>query len=398
VSRAVEQESLFAQATGEALRPRRLHHDPWGTFARSLLTHYLAQRRAGLATVRIYRCYHWVTDFGWPDPAQLAALCSDDPALLPLRIATILSTRAQNTDSRTGRVVDRVARRGARPSIIVQECASPFARCCATLLATIAADPVLFSLTLLAPGSPTYADLARIARQAHGAELLLAVDGARLARLARQRVATGAETPAPAAAERPYVHPLTALMRSDAWKALWQGNEMPIVPTLHLLAAQLKRLYPLVFIASLPAPGQPEPWKSANHYLIYATRAPEAACMMNDLLVAEEIRCREAVWTTILQGAWFRSRAAAARAQMLDEARSTLLALLGQRRAPFWPDLRLLLITRTFGRLATADYDILLRDLLAAGMVRCHRASRRGALSEDALPGPRDRLELTPVE
>jgi hypothetical protein len=386
-----------------APRRQRPRWHPWEDLAYAVLTHYLTQRRADLAAMRIYHHCHWVTTLGRLDAGQLrtwlAAPGMTGEGLLPLQV--VLPGVSQAGDGQhTGKGApeasqpDWATKRSARLAATVRGYPEPFTACRDVILAAVGPDPALFSLALLIPEPLTFADLAQVAGRARGTELLLAVDGAQLTRLARREVVTTTEAHAPVPGTDARRHPLTDLLRSDAWKRLWQEHEAPVLPTLQLLATQIRRLYPLVFVADLPAPGRPEPWQPSGHYLIYATRAADAALLMNDFLVAEEVRCHEAVWATILQGDWFRARAAAIHAQLLDDAHVTLLELLDQRRAPFWPDLRLLLAARAFGRLATASYDALLYELLASGALRCHWAPRRDTLPAGTLPGPQDRLEL----
>jgi len=390
----MEQGSLFApEASGGDARPmRRPRRYSWEALACSIFIHYLTCRRAALAATRIYRCYHWVTTIGRLDPAALRAAmlvpAHEGQPLLPLQVA-LPGVAGEPV------VPVRAARRGAPAAVTIRPYPQALADCRDALLAVVGADPALFSLALPAPDAPRFADLAQIAGRAPGVEILLAIDGARLIRLARSGAMPGARAP-DAATSRPAVaHLLTDLTRSDAWKELWRADETPLLATLHLIAAQLRRLYPWVFVVDLPAPQQPEPWAPSGHYLIYATRAPDAVLLMNDFLADEECRCREAVWTTILPGDWFRARAAVTRAHLCAEARTALLELLSQRHAPFWPELRLRLVARAFGRLNAASYDALLRALLASGTVRCHWAPRRGVHPADELPGPRDRLERT---
>lgn len=251
-------------------------------------------------------------------------------------------------------------------------------------------------------------DLLPLCQRPAPTELLLVISAAKLERLAAGALVPPASVPGNGApAETPVVPPqegaqqapLTALLRTDAWKGIWakQGSRTEKVQrTLELLRALLKPAFLHVCLAPLGEQPTPAP----RHYLLFASRQESSVALVSDYLCAEQARMAAEREARALQGTWFARRREKARAAAWAALKEELHTLGRQRRARLWPDLKPLLVLTHFGEFSSADYDAALAELMSEGRVQCRwspaNAPNDGAAGDSArrVPGPQDFLEF----
>lgn len=210
----------------------------------------------------------------------------------------------------------------------------------------------------------TAEDLLPLCQRRANTELLLTISAAQVERWAEQSLAD-AQPPA-----------LTALLRSDAWKAIWTGegtraagerggSASKITRTLDLLQGLLKPHF--LYVCLAPLGDAPTP----RHFLLFASRQYPGLVLMNDFLCAEQTRQARERETQALQGDWFAKRRQKARAAAWAALKEELYTLGLARRARLWPDLKPALVLAHFGQFSAADHDAALRELLQEGRVSC---------------------------
>lgn len=222
----------------------------------------------------------------------------------------------------------------------------------------------------------TAEDLLPLCQRRANTELLLTISAAQVERWAEQSLAdmsAGDTSPRPKDAPPPA---LTALLRSDTWKAIWNGEGTraagerggaanKVARTLDLLQGLLKPHF--LYVCLAPLGDAPTP----RHFLLFASRQYPGLVLMNDFLCAEQARLARERETRALQGDWFAKRRQKARAAAWAALKEELYTLGLARRARLWPDLKPTQVLAHFGQFSTADHDAALRELLQEGRVSC---------------------------
>lgn len=260
--------------------------------------------------------------------------------------------------------------------------------------------PAVLLLNPFGASPLTAEDLLPLCQRRANTELLLTISAAQVERWAAQSLADiGAGVP-PA---------LTALLRSDSWKAIWTGEgtgaregraaggaPSKIARTLDLLQGLLKPHF--LYVCLAPLGDAPTP----RHFLLFASRQYSGLVVMNDFLCAELARLAREREAHALQGEWFAKRRQKARAAAWAALKEELHALGLARRARLWPDLKPTLALAHFGQFSTTDYDVALRELLQEGRVSCRWSPAPTPVSDETpdappaerIPGQQDFLEF----
>ncbi len=266
------------------------------------------------------------------------------------------------------------------------------------LLATLGEAPAAILIDPFAAPPLMAEELLPLCQRQASTELLLAISSARLEQVAMQGLAG---QPAPDASSQNQQVALTALLRSDAWKAIWSGpgkSAEKITRTLELLRGLLKPHFLFVCLAALDEWPMPAP----RRYLLFASRQYPSVALLNDFLCAEQARLAREREARALQGGWFARRRETARAAAWTALKEELHTLGRLRRARLWPDLKPLVVLAHFGHFSAADHDAALLELLREGRVACRWSPAASTAPEapgnsppaERVPGPQDFLEF----
>ncbi len=257
------------------------------------------------------------------------------------------------------------------------------------LLATLGTAPALLLLNPFTSPPLTAEELLPLCQRQAPTELLLTISTAQLEQLAAYNLA--GQTPA-----------LTALLRSDTWKATWASpgkSADKVRRTLEMLRGMLKSHFLYVCVATL----DDLPTSAPRRLLLFASRQYASLALLNDFLYAEQARLARERETRALQGSWFARRRETARAAAWAALKEELHTLGRLRRARLWPDLKPLLLLDHFGQFSAAEHDAALLELLREGRVACRWSPAAPPANPDAaphappverVPGPQDFLEF----
>ncbi len=421
----VVQQSLFddldTQAeNGSPPGTRRVGAPPgeraaWEAWKSSLLPGFVAPYGRALAASRLHRACWWVDGLDAAGRALLgsaaAAFAETADSLAALGFALhglrLVSERPKSKraeapaaeavsasgSARKTHPARQPADTETRPTVVARE----------DVLATLGTAPAVLLLNPLAAPPLAAEDLLALCQRQAPTELLLTISAARLTQLAEEGLAAQA-APAPEQGRPAHdaPHPLTALLRSDAWKAIWSGPEKTpakVQRTLELLRGLLKPRTLYVCLTALDEAPTPAP----RRFLLFASRQYASVALLNDFLCAERARLAHERETRALQGSWFAKRRAAARAAAWAALKEEMHTLGRLRRARLWPDLKPLLLLDHFGQFSSADHDAALLELVNEGRVGCRWSpeispAETGAASDTPpaarVPGPQDFLEF----
>ncbi len=191
---------------------------------------------------------------------------------------------------------------------------------------------------------------------------------------------------------------LTALLRSDRWKALptdGEAMERTIDGVIDLLIASMQRHFLSVQRIALPVQIRPAVVEIAPYTFIFATRRQDSLANMNDAVCLYRRHLHEQSRRGVLAEEWF---AAQQQERFTEELQQLYRRMLQQGRAQRvrrWPDLRQQLLNADFGRYTVHEYDELMQQLLASGDVRCEwrrRPAEATESEEGPVPGNEDIL------
>ncbi len=421
----VVQQSLFDDLDTQAERvsvpgTRRASAPPgeraaWEAWKSSLLPGFVAPYGRALAASRLHRTCWWVEGLDAsgraPQGGAGAAFAETVDTLAALGFALRglrlvperpKSRRAEEAGADTASASGSGRKtRPARPTAEVETTPAVVAR--EDLLTTLGTAPAVLLLNPLAAPPLTAEELLALCQRQAPTELLLTISAARLAQFAEEGLAAqAASAPEQGHPIHDAPHPLTALLRSDAWKAIWSGPEKTpakVQRTLELLRGLLKPRALYVCLTALDEAPTPAP----RRFLLFASRQYASVALLNDFLCAERARLAHERETRALQGSWFAKRRAAARAAAWAALKEELHTLGRLRRARLWPDLKPLLLLDHFGQFSSADHDAALLELVSEGRVGCRwspetAAADAGAASDTPpaarVPGPQDFLEF----
>ncbi len=270
------------------------------------------------------------------------------------------------------------------------------------VLATLGNAPAILLLNPFATLPLTAEELVPLCQRQAPTELLLTIPTARLEQLAVEGLA--GKTRPDALFEQQVAAPpvLTALLRSDTWKATWSGpgkSADKARRTLELLRGMLKAHFLYVCVATL----DDLPSAAPRRLLLFASRQYASVALLNDFLCAEQARLAQEREARALQGSWFARRRETTRAAAWAALKEELHTLGRLRRARLWPDLKPLLVLDHFGQFSAADHDAALLELLREGRIACRWSpaaagapptDSEAAAQNERVPGPQDFLEF----
>ncbi len=191
---------------------------------------------------------------------------------------------------------------------------------------------------------------------------------------------------------------LTALLRSDRWKALptdGEAMERTIDGVIDLLIASMQRHFLSVQRIALPVQIRPTVVETAPYTLIFATRRQDSLANMNDAVCLYRRRLHEQSRRGVLAEEWFAAQQQERFTEELQQLYRRMLQHGRAQRVRRWPDLRQQLLNADFGRYTVHEYDEVMQQLLASGDVRCEwrrRPAEDTESEEGPIPGNEDML------
>jgi hypothetical protein len=190
---------------------------------------------------------------------------------------------------------------------------------------------------------------------------------------------------------------LTALLRSDRWKALVsKGEEVEQVidGIIDLFIASMQHHFLSVQRIALPVQVGPAVVETAPYTLIFATRRQDSLASMNDAVCLYRRRLYEQSSRGVLIEDWFARQQQERLDEQVQQLYSHTLQQGQSQRIRRWPDLRQQLLLANFGQFTLHDYDEVISKLLLNGEVRCEWRQRPASAGgvENRIPGNDDTL------
>ena len=233
----------------------------------------------------------------------------------------------------------------------------------ASLLAAIEQAPAIFLLNPFGQTLFVHDDLAPLyQRTTAPTELCLLISHIQIER----HMTASARNPNAAAA-------LTALLRTDRWKALAAEHDSltKIGGVIDLLHATVRKHLPFVQSLSVPVIRQAAVVADAPYTLLFATRRMDSLFSMNDAVCLHRRLLEEESRRGLLSETWFATQQAERLAQEQQTLYDEIIRHGHTQRIRRWPDLRQQLLLSHFGRYPLAEYDAVIQRLLREGSVRC---------------------------
>jgi hypothetical protein len=232
------------------------------------------------------------------------------------------------------------------------------------VLAELDQSPAIFLLNPFGPTLFSYEILAPLYQRAVPTELLFLLPHRQLLRhfyLAHRK-------PEQAAV-------LTALLRSDRWKSLPKHEEESrhvIDGLIELLITSMQRYFPFaVQRLLLPVSPRPALIEMLPYTLLFATRRQDSLLSMNDAICTYRRTTRKKSYRGLLNEEWFAQQQEEQIREQRYIATERILQLGRAQRVRRWPDLRQQVLLSQFGTLTVREYDSLIQQSLAQGIVRC---------------------------
>lgn len=251
-----------------------------------------------------------------------------------------------------------------------------------TMLNLIGQSPAIFLLNPFGHTLFTYDDLAPLYQRTAPTELCLFISHKQVvAHLASSRDAS----------------PLTALLRSDRWKALATSDAeagQTIDRVIDLLIASMQRHFLSVQRIALTIQVRPAVIETVPYTLLFATRRQDSLAAMNDAVCLYRRRLHEQSRRGILGEEWFAAQQQERFAGEMQQLYQRTLQQGRAQRVRRWPDLRQQLLNANFGYNTLREYDEIMQRLLANNAVRCDWRRKPTAVEgeEPRIPGSDDTL------
>jgi hypothetical protein len=193
---------------------------------------------------------------------------------------------------------------------------------------------------------------------------------------------------------------LTALLRSDRWKAFVSKDEKTahgesaMNGLIELLVASMQKHFLSVQRIQLPVQTAPAILETAPYGLLFATRSNDSLACMNDAVCLYRRRLSRESYAGTLGEEWFMAQQRERDAEALQAMRERVLQLGRKQRTRRWPDLRQQVLLANFGQWTLHDYDAMIAALLSEGMIRCEWRGRRSLDEGEGtrIPGNEDTL------
>src|SRR5579863_7845857 len=193
---------------------------------------------------------------------------------------------------------------------------------------------------------------------------------------------------------------LTALLRSDRWKALVSQKSAKeedktstsIDTFIEMFVAALQRHFLTVQHLTFPVLTGRAVIETAPYALLFATRSKESLLRMNDAVCLYQRHINEKSYKGTLNEAWFALQQQERYAHEQQQLYQHVLQQGQSQRPRRWPDLRQQLILAQFGAHPVHEYDATISTLIADGLVRCEWKRQLTGAADIRVPGNDDLL------
>ena len=376
-----------------------------------LLQDYTSSYCRSLAAMRIYRRCYWID--GWGINARtnretinhhlnpvlqpilsLSSLLAQESKPITLNGLVLASGSSTRKENRTGPYSGTAKQENA---LVASSKATPmlpkestivsgsWLEVAPALLNQIASSPAIFLLNPFGHTLFIYDDLLPLyQRKTAPTELCLLISHQQ----AETRLLSSSRTPAGVAA-------LTALLRTDRWKAFLPKKEASI-PMLDgvigLLMTTVQQHFLWVQRIAFPLQVRPAVIENAPYSIIFATRSKDSLTSMNDAICLYQRRLAQQSHQGLLGAEWFAGQQRQRFAQELRQLFQHLLRQGKAQRTRRWPDLRQQLLLAYFGQYTLHDLDDAICTLLAQGDVRCEWRHSPAGNESKQVPGNEDTL------
>ena len=259
-----------------------------------------------------------------------------------------------------------------------------------TLLQEIDQSPAIFLLNPFGQALFRYENLAPLYQRTAPTELCLLLFHKQVA---AQLVAASRSSETASA--------LTALLRSDRWKALISKDEEAIHDEsvvnaidglVELLLSSMQKHFLSVQRIQLPVQTGPAILDVAPCSLLFATRSKDSLGCMNDAVCLYRRRLLRESYAGTLGEEWFVTQQQERDVEALQATRQHVLQLGRKQRTRRWPDLRQQVLLANFGQWTLHDYDAMITTLISEGAVHCAWRGRRSLDEGVVIPQNEDTL------
>jgi hypothetical protein len=194
---------------------------------------------------------------------------------------------------------------------------------------------------------------------------------------------------------------LTALLRTDRWKALLPKEEVAVETKetehaldglIDLLLSSVHQHFPLIQRIALPFQVRPTLVEAAPYTLLFATRSKDSLICMNDALCVYRRHLYRQSRQGVLGEEWFATQEQEQLAGEIQQLHQRTLQIGQSQRPRRWPDLRQQLLLANFGQFTLDEYDGVIGSLLKQGNVRCEWRRRPSEDEQGRAPGNEDTL------
>lgn len=336
-----------------------------------LLTDYVPPYCRSLAASRIFRRCYWIDALGSDAKAAQATLLESIAAL-----STMLAAESKplslhrlvleaGSSRRKGEYSTHVAE--GKPLVLPQGSGlvrASWIEASAPLLALLDTVPALFLLNPFGRTLFRYEHLLPLYQRTAPTELVLLLSHRQIemSLLAAQHDTAQASA-------------LTALLRSDRWKALAVGEEalgtsVETIIDLFIASMQHHFVFPVQRIM-LPIQVRPAVVEMVPYSVLFATRRQDSLLSMNTAVCLYRRRVYEQSHRGVLAEEWFAAQQQERFEQAFARATERVLQMGRAQRIRRWPDLRQQLILANFGQFTLQEYDHMISLLLRRSEVRC---------------------------
>jgi len=366
-----------------------------------LLDEYVAEYCRSLATTRIFRRCYLVDALGIAAKGRASTASSAlHPTLQPIRaLAQTLSQESKPIALYGLLLAHGSSRRKDTRQNGTKELSMPkesgiinasWLEAAPQLLQEIEQSPAILLLNPFGHTLFTHDDLTTLYKRTAPTELCLLLSHKQVETL----FLTALRSPA-------YAIVLTAVLRTDRWKALSTQEtqrKKTISDLIGLFVASMQRhfVFPVQQI-TLPVLVRPGIVDDIPYTLVFATRRQDSLVSMNDALCRYQRTICEQRHRGVLSEEWFETQYKERIEDERLQLQETLLQQGRSQRVRRWPDLRQHLLVANFGEFLLRDYDTLLQHLLQSGEVRCEWRRTPTEDEPKRLPGNDDTL-LWPEE
>ncbi|HEV2660245.1 MAG TPA: hypothetical protein VGU68_06555, partial [Ktedonobacteraceae bacterium] len=372
----------------QPLRSRRLTERAILTSLREWLLHdYAAAYCRSLAATRIFRRCYWVDGLGMESRAGASGVSGisgvspgedrnhngserKKTTSVPQALQSIVSlsqllAREQKPIALHGLLLGTSSKRkeaktGANAAVAIPKGSgivkAGWPEAAPALLKEIEQAPAIFLLNPFGPAQLSYEDLASLYQRTVPTELCLLAPHKQL----EARLLAARRNPAQAAL-------LTAVLRSDRWKTLPEGEDkltLALDGLLELFIASMQRHFLLpVQRVTLPMQVRPATVEEVPYTLIFATRRQDSIVSMNDAVCLHRRAIQARSRQGVLGEEWFARQEQLRLSAEVQQLYQRALQQGRAQRARRWPDLRQQLLLAQFGEFTLQEYDAVMQQL-----------------------------------